>query len=215
MAHEINNPIGITYSRLEYLNLECEQNHDFGKYKGDIDVIISQLEKVSSITKNILKYSKKLPKDFANIELIKIVTDSIFLLEPRLKKNNISILKDFIIDRADITGDAQQIEQVIINLINNAIDAMPDGGNINIQIKRNKSGHIEVTVSDNGSGINEQDLNDIFSPFFTTKSGDKGTGLGLYIVKNILKNHNAVISCNSKINRGTTFILIFNKGKNK
>ena len=96
-----------------------------------------------------------------------------------------------------------------MNLINNAIDAMDKNGNLEISVKSLNDAEIELSIKDNGEGIDAGTIDKIFSPFYTTKAGDKGTGLGLYIVKNICKNHNAEIECKSKVNVGTTFLITF------
>ena len=209
MAHEINNPAAIIMSRADYLQIESGNKHLLENYKDDIDVILNQTQRVSKITQNILKYSKKLPKNFEKIELIQIVNESLKILEPRIYKNKIKIIKNFEIDKAFIFGDAVQIEQVLTNLVNNAIDAMNSNGELRIQVKKSENQEIIFSISDNGQGVEDHIKERIFSPFFTTKSGNKGTGLGLYIVNNICKNHNAEIKCESEPKKGTKFIITF------
>ena len=102
-----------------------------------------------------------------------------------------------------------QIEQVVTNLVNNAIDALPKNGELKIEIQQTEKNEPLLIISDNGEGIDEHILDKIFSPFFTTKKGNKGTGLGLYIVNNICKNHNAEIKCKSVKGEGTEFIITF------
>ena len=212
LAHEVNNPAAIILSRADYLNLKSEENSQLEKYTEDFQVIIDQIEKVSKITGNILKYSKKLPKKFSEFDLNAIIRDSIQFLEPRLQKKQISIEMKFSIVSALIFGDPQQIEQVIINLVNNSIDALPERGSIIVSTKINSERYIELSVRDTGSGITPEVQQKIFSPFYTTKSPDKGTGLGLYIVNNICKNHEAAITCTSEPGNGTEFLIRF-KGK--
>ena len=101
-----------------------------------------------------------------------------------------------------------------MNLVSNAIDAMKNNGEIKIRIDKNSDERTELSVEDNGHGIDDESLKMIFSPFYTKKASNKGTGLGLYIVDNICKNHNASIKCESKINMGTKFIITFAGGNN-
>lgn len=209
MAHEINNPAAIVMSRADYLQMESDNNYQLANYKEDFDVIVNQTQRVSKITQNILKYSKKLPKNFEKIELIHILNESIKILEPRINKNKIKLIKDYKIENAFIFGDIVQIEQVLTNLVNNSIDAINGNGDIIIQVIKSENQEIILTISDDGHGIEDHIKEKIFSPFFTTKSGNKGTGLGLYIVNNICKNHNAEIECESTLNEGTTFIITF------
>ncbi len=208
MAHEINNPAGIIMSRTDYLHMVMKQKPEYAKYEEDVEVILKQVDKISNITGNILKYSKKLPKNFRKINLIQAIEESLSLLGPRLSKKKISVLTSFSVKKAVINGDAVQIEQVLTNLINNAIDAMGTNGILNISMDGGVK-ELILRIEDNGSGMDESTLSQIFSPFFTTKTGDKGTGLGLYIVKNILKNHGAAITCISSLGNGTVFEIRF------
>jgi len=219
MAHEINNPIAICLSRIDYLCMEAEENPKLFKYGEDMQVILEQLIKVSEITKNILKYSKKTPRDFRRLSLVELVDNSVKILQPHLQKHNIKLIQDYTCDyqcdKAQIMGDAQQIEQVIINLVNNAIDSLENSGEIRIHIKCQKDGSLLLSVSDNGPGMSEEIKSQIFSPFFTTKADGKGTGLGLYIVKKICDQHQATITCESSPGKGTSFHITFHGGTTK
>ncbi len=212
MAHDINNHSAIIMSRADYLLFEAENSNDLLKYKEDLDVVNNQIEKISKITGNILKHSKKLAKNFVELDLVKLVEDSIDMVEPLIKKRKIYLKREIKLDKAMITGDPNQLEQIILNLTSNASDALIDGGEITILLQKDTNDNIQLIVKDNGIGIENDDFDKIFSPFYTSKEADKGTGLGLYIVKNICKNHNAIIDCESKINKGTTFKITFNGG---
>ncbi len=213
MSHEINNPAGIIMSRIDYLLLEAEDNKFLKNYFEDFKVLQQQIEKVSTITGNILKYSKKLPRNVHAINLGQLVENSLRILEPQIQKHNITIKREYTCestcDKSRILGDPQQIEQILINIINNAIDSIRKSGEILIGIKCLSEGDIQLTLSDNGIGMSEEIRSQIFSPFFTTKSPEKGTGLGLYIVKKICDSHNAEIFCFSEESIGTTFIITF------
>jgi len=211
MAHEVNNPAAIILSRTDYLNIQSQENSHLAKYSEDFQVIMDQIEKVSKITGSILKYSKKLPKKFSAFDLNNTIRESIQFLTPRLEKKQISAHLEFNTEPAIIFGDPQQIEQVIINLVNNAVDAMPEGGKMFISIKNSEHGYIDLSVRDTGYGINSEVQQKIFSPFYTTKAPDKGTGLGLYIVNNICKNHEAIITCTSEPGAGAEFSIRFKR----
>jgi signal transduction histidine kinase len=219
MAHEINNPAGVIMMRTDYLQLEAEDVAGLEKYREDIDVILQQTQKIAKITNHILKYSKKLPRNFGNIELLNVIEESLNILEPRIKKRNILLKKTFLVrDQVNtllIYADAQQLEQVFTNLFNNAIDALEGGGVLEVRVACIKEEKVQVLIRDDGNGMDEVAKEQAFLPFFTTKSAKKGTGLGLYIVKNILKNHKANINCSSTLGKGTTFTLLFNKSKEK
>lgn len=210
-AHEINNHTAIIMSRADYLSLEAQSNNISG-YAEDINVILSQTEKISEITRNVLKHSKKTEKKLEEVNLAEVVESTLTTLDPILRKRNIELSRSITTDKAIIQGDALQLEQALTNLIINSLDAMDKEGSLSVSLESKNLSYI-LTVSDNGSGIDESIRDQIFSPFFTTKSGGKGSGLGLYIVKNICKNHNADITVNSNQNQGTTFKILFN-GKN-
>ena len=211
MAHEINNPTAVIMSRADYLQMEAEDNKKLKPYNEDLEVILSQASKISKITGNILKYGKKRSKDFQRINLIQVIQETINILEPRFQKKGIMVNLDLQCHKCNIFGDSSQCEQVVTNLLNNAVDAIGQNGNINITLKPDGKEHCLLQIHDDGPGMDEHTKRQIFSPFFTTKTADKGTGLGLYIVKNICHNHDAEISCESEINSGTTFSIQFKK----
>jgi hypothetical protein len=208
MAHEINNHSAIVVSRFDYLNMKFEANTEFEPYRKDINVIKTRLNNISKITGNILKHTKKNRTDFIEINLEKIIDDTILLFEFLTKKRDIKIEKVVSTEKKYIKGDSVQIEQVITNLLKNAIDASNNGSKVIIEINE-KEGATCLEVIDFGCGIDEYSIDQIFNPFYTTKAADKGTGLGLYIVKNICKNHNAEIFCESKLNEYTKFTIVF------
>jgi len=139
------------------------------------------------------------------------------ILEPHLLKHKIALIRDFnsteIEDKFRIRGDAQQIEQVVINLVNNAVDSIESEGKIRITIEGKENQSVMLSVSDNGQGMDKETISKIFSPFYSTKTHDKGTGLGLYIVKKICVEHDADIQCQSTIGKGTTFSILFKRSQ--
>ena len=212
MAHEINNHTAIVMSRADYLNLESGNHNELDIYKDDFKVILDQTDKISTITNSILRHSKKSLKKREKINLIESITKTLQLVQPLMEKNNIHLKLNLEIKQAFIQGDDLEIEQVLINLLKNSIDAIEKNGDVQISLKQNDSDKkCVLVINDNGCGIEEDKLSQIFSPFYTSKSQDKGTGLGLYIVQNICKNHKIDIKVESAQNRGTSFILIFNE----
>ena len=209
MAHEINNPAGIIMSRADYMQMDSKNDSRLKNYSEDLDVIINQVRKISTITSSILKYSKKLPEDYSRIDLKEVCEESLKILAPRITKNGIIVKKEYDSKNTMIQGDATQMEQVITNIINNALDAMDNDGVLTIGIKDLDNDRISCFIRDSGYGMEKTIREQIFSPFFTTKSADTGTGLGLYIVKNICKNHNVEIKCESEAGKGTVFNLLF------
>ena len=213
MAHDINNHTAIIMSRADYLNLETETEKKIRDYSDDINAILYQSTQVSKITGNVLKHSKKYPKLKQKIELEGTITECLNILNPLITKNNISVTKSFSDSKLIISGDQLDIEQAVMNLLTNAIDAIETDGRIEISADKNNYGRIILSIKDNGCGIEPSVINQIFQPFFTTKNIEKGTGLGLYIVKKICDNHSAEIFCDSEPGKGTTFKIYF-KGNN-
>ncbi len=210
IAHEINNPAGIIMTHADYIQLDARENGALKKYEDDLEIIIDQVNKISSITSNILRYSKKRPKSMEEIDLAALLDHCLTILHPVIHKKRARVETHFD-PRARVWGDAGQLDQVFINVINNALDALPDaGGRLTVAI-RLETGGASVTVSDNGPGIPEKEIDQIFLPFYSTKGEAKGTGLGLYIVKKICQNHNAEIKVASRMGEGTSITIIFPK----
>jgi signal transduction histidine kinase len=198
-------------SRTDYLNLEFQKYPELLKYSEDLEVLLDQSTKISEINGNILKYSKKSKIEYQAVNLANVVNEFAKVYEPLLLKKNILLNTDISLDDATINGNSIQINQILTNLVTNAADELVDNGEITISLSSGNENKVVLTVKDNGPGIEESLLEEIFSPFFTTKTKKNNTGLGLYIVKKICEQHKAVIICESKINSGTSFIITFNK----
>jgi len=141
------------------------------------------------------------------------------ILEPRLKHKNIQVHTEYQCEYnckdAIIYADETQIDQMLTNLFNNAIDAMEENGTLIVRAACLPDHSVRLTIQDNGCGMDEKTKKNIFSPFFSTKIHENGTGLGLYIVKNICNNHNAAIACESAVGKGTQFTITFKRENNK
>ena len=208
-AHEVNNHIAIMMARTDYLDMEAKKSQALLKYSEDFNVLQDQVSKISTITGNILKYSRKQTPDFKEINLVTIIDEIKEVFRPILLKRNIELTSDVKIDEGIVTGDSVQIHQVITNLINNASEAIIKDGIINISLDKDENEHLLLQVKDNGPGINKGIIKEIFSPFFTTKAIENNTGLGLYIVKKICERHSAELLCSSEPDKGTTFTIKF------
>jgi len=210
IAHEINNPNGIILSRSDYLLMEAEEKSNFAEYISDLEVILKQSEKIKIVTSNILRYGRKLSQNFAPLKASEIIEQSISVLQPKIKGKKLIIEKNFLSEESMIFVDSIQLEQLIINLLGNAIDASDYNDKIILSLFE-ENNKLAITIEDYGIGMKENVREKIFSPFYTTKTEKKGTGLGLYIVKNICENLKADISCKSEYGKGTTFKVIFEK----
>jgi two-component system NtrC family sensor kinase len=214
IAHEVNNPAGIILTRAEFLKDEIEEQNKNSAFEEDLDMIIQQTKKIAEITKSILYYAKKLPKTFSKTDLNEVITQSIKILEPRIKKSNVMIKVTSDEKPSEIMGNFPQLEQVFCNLINNSLDVLNHQNN-NIEFliqkkpRKNKNDVYQITYTDSGPGIPKEYEDQIFNPFFTTKGAEKGTGLGLFIARNIILNHHGSIQLTNNSKGGVKFILEF------
>ncbi len=215
IAHDFNN---ILTSILGYASLLVENKHLPQDVIAKIKIIESSARKASNIVSKLLSFARKKGKEVVPLNLNSIIEDSL-TMTAKLIPNDIEIKKELDPSLPIINGDITQLEQVIINLLINAKDAMPDGGTIYIKtstetIDHNKLNiyadvrpgkYVKLEISDTGTGIPEDIKDRIFEPFFTTKSVGKGTGLGLAMVYGIVKDHDGYITVNSSADKGTSF----------
>ena len=156
----------------------------------------------------MLTFTRKSSVDFNKTDVNRIIDDTLLFMEKRFINNQIEIKKEMDYSIPETFGNANQIQQVFLNIFNNARDAMPDGGEITIRSLYSGREMINVSISDSGHGITEEDREHIFEPFFTTKESGKGTGLGLSVAHGIIKDHKGKISVFSKDGEGTTFEIL-------
>jgi two-component system NtrC family sensor kinase len=213
VVHEINNPLATISACAE--SLEVRANEGAFSAAPDIDVadlkeylglIRSETFRCKSITDNLLNFSRLRSGNWAPIEVDKIVTSSVRLLEHQKRKNNIEIKLDLNKDLPPVNGDEGKLQQAVIALASNAIDAMPDGGTLTFRLAL-RARQIVLDIEDSGIGIPAEDLPKIFEPFFTTKEVGKGTGLGLAVTYGIVTEHRGKLSVRSNPGKGTTFTI--------
>lgn len=221
VAHEINNPISVIINRIECMMLETGADAEGAKLPqnliDDLEVINIHAHRIAQITRGLLTFARKAPADFSPIEVNSLVEEVLLLMEKELVKSKINVERQLAVDLPSILANANQIQQVIINLLNNAWEAMPNGGSISIKTERILKGEkgeaVQLSISDTGHGVNEEKLNKLFDPFFTTK--ERGTGLGLSISYGIVKEHNGQIEVESEPGKGTTFTITLPAATNK
>lgn len=205
IAHEINTPIGIIVSRIECILMDAKGNGYPEILIKDIEVLKKHSQRISAITNNILAFSRKSSVKFSPTDINKVIKDVLLFLEKQFSSQNVHFRKSLDSNIPFIKGNANQLRQVLFNVLNNAKDAMPEGGEIDIRSEYAGDKTIKVLIIDSGVGIPEINLDKIFDPFFTTKEEGKGTGLGLSVVYGIIKDHNGEINIKSKRGKGTTF----------
>lgn len=204
VAHEVNNPLGGLQNFVKMMKKEpgnTSQNLEF------LELMSEGLKRIEVIIKQLMAFSRPYSTHMSNHSLNEIVESSLRFVDHRIKEQSIRLEKVLSPELPEIYGDADNISQVIINIIVNALDSMSSGGNLIIKTGycNHQPSNIQVTITDSGAGIREEILNKIFNPFFTTK--EKGSGLGLAISKRIMDDHNGNILVESKVGEGTTFFV--------
>jgi signal transduction histidine kinase len=206
VAHEINTPVSIIVAQTQALNLR--NNNSAKDFPEELEIIKQQTKRISNYTHRLLNYSRIMPFLPKPLDLTPLFDECLYLVGHRLRAYNITIEKIYSNDLQKPVADRSQIEQVFINLLNNAIDAIGRNGKITVAIKQISEEKVEIKVADNGEGISEESLSQIFNPFFTTKQPSRGTGLGLSISKAIIQRHQGKISVTSKVGAGSTFSIL-------
>jgi signal transduction histidine kinase len=168
----------------------------------------NETDRCSRIVSNLLAFSRKSELEFSDVTINELVEKCLLLSGHKLKLSNIAAERKLQEGLPPVSGDYNQIQQCVINLIFNAIDAMPNGGKLLVATSYNpRERNISVQVNDTGCGISKTDLPHIFEPFFTTKSEGQGLGLGLSMVEGIIDRHKGDIEVTSEVGKGTTFTL--------
>ena len=205
MAHEFNNPLGIVMGFAQ--DLLSETDPATSQYRA-LKIIDEEAKRCQKIIQELLEFARPKSADLSLTGIAQTVEKTLNLVRNHLYKNKIEADTQVGENLPKIHADPQQLEQVLVNLYLNAIDAMPEGGKLSVEAKVESDGimapMVALTVADTGFGIEETDLSKIFLPFFTAKK-TKGLGLGLPICERIIKNHNGKIEVESQPGKGTTF----------
>jgi two-component system NtrC family sensor kinase len=205
VAHELNNPLTgvVTFSHLMLERTPEEQELD----REDLEMIIEQADRCTRIIKGLLSFSRKGTQEKSSTNMNELVENSISLVRNQSSFLNITVDMEFDPDLPKVTVDSNQIQQVVLNLVSNAVDAMAGEGTITIRtrtIDLDGVKFVETAITDTGPGIFPEHMNKILEPFFTTKSVGKGTGLGLPVSYGIIKRHGGDLLIHSKIGKGST-----------
>ncbi len=202
MAHEIRNPLASLKGSIEMLKEDVLTREHRERL---MNIAISEMDRLNRIITDFLTYSRPKPPEFSRFDLHRMLDETVELIKNAIvNANSISIKRNFH-GPCEIVADPQKLRQVVLNLSINAIESMPDGGELTIATKVQKDA-VAITIKDSGIGIPPENLKEIFYPFFTTKA--KGTGLGLSIAYRIVEEHNGRISVSSLPGHGTTFEVI-------
>lgn len=210
LAHEINNPLSgiLTYAKLlrKWLGQDDASQSRRQDVFESLDLIASESRRCGDLVKNLLTFSRTTPMNLQSTNLNQVIDRSLRLIQHQLDLAAIQVQTDLDAELPPVLCDGAQIEQVLLALMMNALDAMPQGGNLWLISKLHREdGIVRITVRDDGTGISPEILPRIFEPFLTTKETGRGVGLGLAISRSILERHNGNIEVQSEVGRGTTF----------
>jgi PAS domain S-box-containing protein len=209
VAHEVRNPLNAIRGAVHYLKGECRDENLSSYHR----LIEEQVERVSKVTANLLDFAKPLVMEFQQATIAPVIEQALVQVDRLLKKKHIHLQKDIDAGLPRFPLDPAQAERALVNLLTNAIQAMPAGGHLEVRAQRPllESGdfaeEIEVAIADDGPGLGNRDPEEFFKPFFTTKL--RGTGLGLFIVRKIMESHQGKVRLESNNGCGTRAVLTF------
>ena len=217
IAHEVNNPLASIAEKAGWLkDLLAEEDiaksKNFEEFNESVDKIEQHVIRARKIIHNLLGFARRMEPAKEKINVNNLLDETTGFLENEAKYVSIRIKKDYEENVPVITSDLSQIQQVVLNLLNNAIDAIGHNGSITVSTRyHEKTDEVEISIADTGKGISESELSKIFDPFFTTKEVGKGTGLGLSISYSIIEKLGGKIKVQSKVGEGTVFTILLPK----
>jgi two-component system NtrC family sensor kinase len=208
VAHELNNPINnivLTAETLreDYPDLPQEERLDM------VNDLVAQSERAQKIVRNLLDFARESEIESEAHEVQDLIENTLRLATNQIKLSKVKVKGDLAANLPPIYGDRRQLEQVFLNIVLNALDAMPQGGTLSIACNNTRDRElVSVEFTDTGVGIPEQKISDVFNPFYTTKPDAKGTGLGLSVSLGIIRQHGGDIEVKSEVGKGTTFTVL-------
>ncbi len=215
IAHEINNPLGVILSKAGWMKdileiLDDDESMEFEDYQDEFFENLQKIEKqvvrIDKTIENMLNFAHKSKSAHEKININDVLDQTVEFLDYKARKNHVAIIKNYAGALPAIISDQSQLQQVFVNIVNNAIDAIEENGTIDIKTTIQDK-HLIIEIHDSGSGISDDIIKKISNPFFTTKEKGKGTGLGLTIAYKIIGNFKGNIYVQSKKDKGTSFII--------
>jgi PAS domain S-box-containing protein len=200
VAHEIRNPLAVLSGFIQILHNESGQNHKY------TEIMMSELKRINLIIGEFLILAKPHVVRFEQCNLMNILDDVLTLFDSQINLNNVQVERNHPKILPTLMCEPNQLKQVFINILKNAIEAMPQGGTITLSIDYDNSQRVHIQFSDEGVGLPEEVLSKVGQPFFTTK--EEGTGLGLMVTQRIIENHHGEMKIRSKVNEGTAVEVI-------
>jgi len=208
IAHEMNNPLGIMLTRIELMLLDADEQHLPDQVREDLQVLHRAGQRVARIAGSLRSFAQQSAGERVALDLNAVVDETLLLMQKPLAADNVQVVTNLDRSLPLVLGDANGLHQVLMNLLTNAREVMPAGGEIRIDSERlDDPAGVRLQVADTGPGIPPEVISKIFDPFYTTKR--TGTGLGLSVTYGIIKDHGGTIDVLSRPGSGTTFVLTF------
>ncbi len=207
VAHEINNPLAIINEKAGLMKDLMSMDNavlDMERFQTLTDAILNSVERCRAITHRLLGFARRMDVAIEVIDLNEVLREVLSFLEKEALNRNLVLTMELAEDLPSILSDRGQLQQVFLNILNNAFDAVKDGGQVAIKSWERDQDHVEIFISDNGIGMSEETMRHVFEPFFSTKKGH-GTGLGLSITYGIVKKLGGEIKVESQLGTGTVF----------
>ncbi len=201
VAHELNEPLG---SILGFAQLAKKCPELPGPAEQDIEKIVTASLYAREVIKKLMVFARQMPPRSARVDLSQVVEEGLYFMEAQCAKKDIEVVRKLAPGMPQITADPAQLKQVLVNLVVNAVQAMPDGGTLTVSTWSSGS-FVLLSVEDTGIGMSKETLEKVFLPFFTTKDVNEGTGLGLAVVHGIVTSHGGSIDVESQVGQGTRF----------
>jgi signal transduction histidine kinase len=210
VAHEINNPLAIINQKTGLIKDLFTMNRDYAgneKLMGLVNNVLESVRRCGTITRRLLDFARHMESSIETVDIEAIIRQVLAFMEKEAERRCITVSVAIQGEIPPVESDRGNLQQIFLNLINNAVAAMDDGGRLTITIGRHGSTHVRVTVADTGHGIPESDLKRVFEPFFSTGNGHGGTGLGLSVTYGMVSEMNGEITVSSQVNQGTRFMV--------
>jgi two-component system NtrC family sensor kinase len=204
VAHELNNPLGTI---LLYSDILLKNTRPDSPMKADLELIVEETKRCKGIIGSLLEFARQNQVIVKPTDLNELILSVLEVERKRYKDKPVKIDHDLDAELPIIQADHAQIMQLLVNLIENSMDAIPSGGKVLVRTRKGPVGMVTIEIEDNGMGIPPEVLTKVFTPFFTTKPVGQGTGLGLSLVYGIVKMHRGQVTVRSEMNQGTTFIV--------
>ncbi len=204
LAHEIKNPLSIISNSLYDLQDICDKENE--DIQEDISIAREEMRRVQEIILNMLEFSRDSGSGLETVDLSLLISRTLLLLKKDFRERKIET-ETSIEDGLEVLANLNRLRQILLNLLTNAAQAMPEGGVLRVASRMGRDGFAEIEVRDTGVGIDPDKLPEIFNPFFTTKETGEGTGLGLSIVRSIVERMGGSIGAESKSGEGSVFLV--------